>query len=310
MVAQETQQVDQLNERIPGPFKLKVISIDECELLEKNARYMKNETFQNLVNNIKRDGGLSSIPFCYLTEEGKYRVLSGNHRVQAAKVAGFTELLVIYTDKPMTRDEQIAVQLAHNSLVGEDDPVILQELYNEIEDLTLKYYSGLDDKVLEQLEKVQVMGLTEAQLDYLSLSFVFLPEEAERLVEVLEKVKNELASDAILARNTEYSRLLDTVAKTQGAYNIHNGATAIMLILDVFERHQEDLKAGWLDEEGEVIHKNFVPISSVIGTDMIPAPTAEIILRAVEKMMSAGDITSKNKWQALEYWAAEYLSGE
>ncbi|MBH8599084.1 MULTISPECIES: ParB/RepB/Spo0J family partition protein [unclassified Thermoactinomyces] len=310
MVAEKAWQIDQINERMTGPYKLKIISIDECELLEKNARYMKNETFQNLVNNIKRDGGLSSVPFCYLTEEGKYRVLSGNHRVQAAKAAGFTEILIMYTDKPMTKDEQIAVQLAHNSLVGEDDPVILQELYNEIEDLTLKYYSGLDDKVLQQLEKVQVSGLTEAQLDYLSLSFVFLPEEAERLVEVFERVKNELASDAILARHAEYSRLLDAVAKTQGAYNIHNGATALMLILDVFERHQADLKAGWLDEDGGVIHKSFVPISSILGTDMIPAPVAVILHQAVEKMMSTGEITNKNKWQVLEYLSADYLSGE
>lgn len=289
---------------------MKVISIDECELLEKNARFMKNETFQNLVENVKRDGGLTSVPFCYLTEEGKYRVLSGNHRVMAARAAGFEEVLVMYTDEPLTKDQQIAIQLSHNSLVGEDDPIILQDLYNEIEDLSLKYYSGLDDKVLEQLEKVQVTGLTEAQLDYLSLSFVFLPDEAELLVEVLEKAKNEIASDVVLVRMSEYDRLLEAVAKTQAAYNIHNGATAIMLILDLFERHQEELKAGWLDENGELIHKNFVPISSVLGTDLIPSAAAEVINRAVEKMMASGEITNKNKWQALEYMAADYLSGE
>lgn len=307
---EEARQIEDINEKMGGQFKIKLVSLDECELLEKNARYMRNETFQNLVENIKRDGGLSSVPFCYLTEEGKYRVLSGNHRVMAAREAGLTKIPVMYTDKPLSKDEQIAIQLSHNALVGEDDPVILKELYNDIEDLSLKYYAGLDDKILDQLEDVQVTGLTEAQLDYLMLSFLFLPEEAKRLVDTIEKVKKEVANDAILARHSEYDRLLDAQAKTQNAYNIHNGATSLMIILDIFDRHQEDLKNGWLDEGGEPSHKNYVPLASVIGTDIIPADSAAVINRAVEKMLSKGEIKNKNKWQAIEYWAADYLSGD
>jgi ParB-like nuclease domain len=310
MVGNESQQVQKINAKLAGGFKLAIVPIDQLEFLEKNARFMKNETFQNLVNNIKRDGGLSQLPFCWLTPEGKYRILSGNHRCKAAIEAGLTEVPVIYTDKDLTKDEQIAIQLSHNSIVGEDDPIILQELYAEIEDLDMKYYSGLDDKVLDQLEKVQIDGITEAQLDYLTVSFLFLPEEREELFNAFEKAKDEINSETVLARFEDFDRLLEAQDKVQKSYNIHNGATSLMVILDIFMRHQEDLKSGYLDEEGEPTHKNFVPISSVIGTDEIPAQAAAVLNRAVEKALSKGDITKKNKWQLIEYLAAEYLSGE
>lgn len=302
--------IDELNKRMPGPFKLAVVRKDDLEFLEKNARYMKNETFQNLVNNIKKDGGLSSLPFCYLQENGKYKVLSGNHRAKAAIEAGLEEIPVLYTDKPLSKSEQISIQLSHNALVGEDDPVILRELYNEIEELDLKYYAGLDDKLLEQLEKVEIGSLSDVHLDYVSLSFLFLPDELQQLKNTLETALDDLSSDAILARFSEYDRFLDAQDKTKKAYNIHNGATALMIILDIFERHREDLRNGWMDEDGELHHNGWVPLASIFGTDEVPAEAAKIIHSAVEKMVSRQEISNKNKWQAIELMAADYLGGE
>jgi hypothetical protein len=310
VVDEQTRQIELINAKLGGDIKIAVVPVDQLEFLEKNARFMKNEQFQNLVNNIKRDGQLSSVPFCWLTPEGKYKVLSGNHRSKAAIAAGLTEIPIMYTDRPLSKDEQIAIQLSHNAITGEDDPFILQELYDAIEDLDLKYYAGLDDKVLEQLDKVEINGITEAQLDYASVSFLFLPNELEKMLEVLETAKEEITSETVIARFSEYDRVLEGLEKVKGAYNIHNGATAIMIIMDIFERHLEDLQEGFLDEEGEVRHKSFVPLSSVLGTEFIPSESLAVIKKAVDKMMSKGDITKKNKWQALEYWAAEYLAGE
>lgn len=310
MVVEQTQQITELNMKLSGGFKIAVVPIDQLEFLEKNARFMKNETFQNLVNNIKKDGGLSQLPFCYLQENGKFKVLSGNHRSQAAIAAGMTEIPVLYTDKELSKDEQLAIQLSHNSISGEDDPIILQELYDEIDDLSLKYYAGLDDKMLEQLDKIQIDGISEAQLDYLSVSFLFLPNEKEKLMEVIERVKEEVSSETILARYSEYDRLLDAQEKTQTSFDVHNGATSLMVILDIFERHLEDLQAGFLDEDDNATHKKTVPLSSVLGTEYIPAESLAVIKRAIDKMLSKGDIEKHNKWEALEYWAANYLSGD
>lgn len=311
LVDQEAlKRVEQLNDGLSvngQPFKLAVVSIDDTELLEKNARYMPAEMFRNLVQNVKRDGGLSSVPFCY-KEGDKYRVLSGNHRVMAAMEAGLKEVLVMYTDEPLTRQEQVAIQLSHNAIEGQDDPATLKALWDEIEEVDWKLYSGLDDKLLKELEKVTLEPLAEVSLDYRTASFVFLPEEMECMERAFEEAMTAVADkDIYLARIQEFGRLLDALDKTYGSYNIKNSATALMIVLDIFERHLTDLSEGW--EEREATGKDWIPLASVLGTDSIPAPAAQVIKRAIGKMMDTGQVTKKNLWQALEYWAAEYLAG-
>ena len=40
----------------------------------------------------------------------------------------------------------------------------------------------------------------------------------------------------------------------------------------------------------------------------IPSEAAAVLKLALDKMIAAGDVTEKNRWQALEYLAAEYLA--
>lgn len=51
-------------------------------------------------------------------------------------------------------------------------------------------------------------------------------------------------------------------------------------------------------------------MESLITDSAVPAEAAEIIQEAVKKMADEGVIGSKNKWQAIEYLAAEYLAGK
>jgi hypothetical protein len=312
MVAGETlSQIEELNKRIEEAgqqFKLAVVDVEELSLLEKNARYMTNEQFSRLVSNIKRDGGLSSVPFCY-KEGDRYKVLSGNHRVMAAREAGLKQVLIMYTDKEMTKAEQTAVQLSHNAIVGQDDPAILKELWNEINDVDLKMYSGLDDKILDELKKVTIEPLSEVKLDFRTMSFLFLPSEIERVKEIFQEAAELCGGDEIYAaRLEEFNRMLAAISKTNAAYNIKNAATSLMIILDIFENHLTDLAEGWTERETST--REWVPLASIIGTENIPVEAAQIIQRAVQKMMDRGEITKKNLWQALEYWAANYLAGE
>ena len=67
-----------LNEKLAGlfPYRLELVDPGELKLLDKNARYMKAEQFQSLVENVRKDGNLSSLPLCYREEGGKLLVLS------------------------------------------------------------------------------------------------------------------------------------------------------------------------------------------------------------------------------------------
>lgn len=301
--------IDEINSRMNGA-KLGTIDVKNVEYLEKNARFMTNEMFNNLVENVKRDGQLTSVPLCWKNGE-KFRVLSGNHRVKAAVKAGLKEILVLYIDKPLTEQEQIAIQLSHNAIEGKDDPVILKDLWDSIEDVGLKFYAGLDDKVLGELEKIQLDPLSEVKLDFRSVTFLFLPDEVERMKIAFENAIDMLGpKEVVLAAMEDFNRTIEAVTKTKAAFNVHNAATALMLILDIFEANQNDLEKGWSDvPDGKGGMRQWVPLASVFGRDTVPIAVAQVLKRAAQKMMDSARVEKKNLWQCLEYWAADYLAG-
>lgn len=296
--------VDEINAKLTGNCKLALVPVEQLNLLEKNARFMPYETFQKLVSNIKRDGGLTSVPFCLKRGDGDFLVLSGNHRVMAAKEAGLTEVLVMYTDKELSRQEQIAIQLSHNSLTGEDDLNILKSLWEEIDDLALKYYSGLDDKVLEEMEKNAQKTLSEVNLDYKVLSFMFLPEEIEDVDAILETAQGGKGDEVRLVALSQFERLLAATSVVKAAHNIKNSAVALEIVLHVFEDHLEDLQEGWVEDEKR---REGVPISTIFGTDVVPLAAAKAIKKAVDRMVDSGEIQAKEKWKAPELWASKYF---
>ena len=166
--------MEQLNSLLKNmPYKLDLVDPKKILLLEKNARYMSQEMFQNLVFNTKRDGALSSLPLCYREKAGLLVVLSGNHRVQAAVHAGIEQILVLIIDRELTRQEQVAIQLSHNAIEGKDDPVILKELWDEIKLIDLKMYAGLDSEIIKELERMEFISLADARPDFKQIILLF-----------------------------------------------------------------------------------------------------------------------------------------
>jgi ParB-like chromosome segregation protein Spo0J len=138
-----------------GKFKIAEVQLSDIKLVKKNAHFMQQDTFNALVNNIRRDGQLSSVPFCVKHSDGSYTVVSGNHRTQAAKMAGLTSIHVMYIDEEeTTNDWLLATQLSHNSIVGQDDAEILKQLLDEITDVALKEYAHISNEVLESVKDI------------------------------------------------------------------------------------------------------------------------------------------------------------
>ena len=279
----------------------------ELKLLEVNARYMRHEEFTRLVENVRRDGKLTSVPFACLDSDGKYEVLSGNHRVKAAISAGLEEIDIMVTDDPLTRQQKIAIQLSHNAIAGQDDPVILKQLYDELQEVDWRMYTGLDDVTLDMLDKVDSFSLSEPNLDFLTMSIVFLPDELEQAKEVLEEALKQVTGDEVwLARYEQYDDWLDSIELAGAATGIKNNATALKLVLDTFQANISDLAGLYEDEARKA--GDWVPVAPILGTTAIPLEAARVIGQAIQKMVDRGEITKKNLWQAIEYWAADYLS--
>jgi len=139
--------VEQLNAALSDvtPYRIAVVEPGMILPIDKNAHYMSKRVYDQLVANVRRDKNLSSLPFCWKRSDGQLIALSGNHRVQAARDAGVPLVLTLYTDAQLNKAEQRAIQLSHNALVGQDNPTTLRELWQEIDDLDMKIYTGLDE---------------------------------------------------------------------------------------------------------------------------------------------------------------------
>lgn len=291
------------------------VKLDELKLLDVNARYMRHETFQQLVENIKRDGKLTQFPFVILDredEKGRYKVLSGNHRVKAAMEAGLEEIEVIATEDDLSKDRQTAIQLSHNAISGEDDPTILKALYEDIEDIDFKIYAGLDDKTLDLLEQVQPESLSEVNLEFQTMSMVFLPSELEKAKGMIDEIRQEVKADEVwLGSMKSYDDFMDSMEAVGSSYNVKNVAITLLIMMDVIQRNLDTLSEGWYDEnEQDAKHKEWVPLSTVFNQHKVPAKSAAVMKKAVDQMLSKGDIEKSHKWEALEYWANLYLQGE
>lgn len=299
------------------PLTRRIETVDPATLtlLEVNARFMRKETFDRLVENVRRDGGLTSVPLVWDdSEAGRRVVLSGNHRVMAAIEAGLDLVDVMVVDQPLTRARQVALQLSHNAIEGEDDPATLKHLYDELDDVDWRAYSGLDDKQLGLLADLDLEGLSEANLDFAAVQLVFLPQEFDAARAALDEARGLTQADARwLAAYRDYEPTLDALATAHGAHNVGNVATALGIILAVFERHLGELRDGvWYDPElGEplVNARQFVPVETILEGRSMPADAAAVLARAVDTAVRRGDVPAEQRWRALELWAADYLAG-
>jgi hypothetical protein len=225
-----------LNEKLAGlfPYRLELVDPGELKLLDKNARYMKAEQFQSLVENVRKDGNLSSLPLCYREEGGKLLVLSGNHRTMAARQAGVEQLLVMVVADEKTADEKLGIQLSHNAIAGQDDLVILKELWESINNVQARLYTGLDSDTIKSLEGIQFSAISEQRLQYKLANFMFLPEEIESLDELLKETAVAFSADVVYLANLDtYDTFFDLVVKIKKKCVIKNSAAAFLKLLEL-----------------------------------------------------------------------------
>lgn len=287
---------------------IEVLVLADLKRQHLNARFMSGGQFRQLVANLEKDGSLTSVPLVRPDDEGGYRILSGHHRVAAAIEAGILTADCMIIDEPITRQQEVALVLSHNAISGEDDPATLKLLYSELDDTEWMDYSGLDDRTLELLDQVTTEGLSEANLSFANVNLVFLPHERDAAEEALfEAKKLHGISDAWLAGISQYEPTLAALETVRNSYSIGNVATALGIVLAVFEQHLPDLRDGWVDEKGEPRRKKPVPMETVFGTRLVDSPIAAKILKAAKHAEEAGFVKGGDPWAFMAYLADTYL---
>lgn len=236
MDAEHSETLQRLSKALYGDsMSIAVVDPKTLVLLTKNARVLKKDTFQQLTKNISNDKRLSSVPLCWRRADGKLEVLSGNHRVQAAMEAGLAHVLIMVIEEDLSKAQQIAIQLSHNALVGDDDPTILAELWAAIDDIESKLYAGLSTDEVERLEKIELVGFSTPQVCTRTLTFAFVDSEAERFNAVLEQLEALPAKEMHLADLRQFNRFFDLLEGVKKSFDVRNSSLAMLKLMAIVE---------------------------------------------------------------------------
>lgn len=292
--------------RIPEDWctELYIAKVQLAELKEQdiNARIMKNEMQDQLTANIKNRGQLESLPLIALMGE-KLEIISGHHRVKSAREAGLKEIIVILDKSGLTRSKAASKQLAHNAISGFDDESTLREIVKLMDNVDDMMESYIGKEILEEpLEQFDKLNTPAVQFDFKTIAFAFLPNQIRDLDALMKNLNGSCAEIIGVAAYEQCEKFVETLDKYQQFTDIRNVGAAVHSMIDAANEKMDD--AGFDPD------MDWTYLAKVFGSAAIPVESAEVIKKALKKAEKDGTITSKNKWQMIEYWAADYLAGK
>tara|TARA_R110002020_G_scaffold240290_3_gene453050 strand:+ start:7793 stop:8530 length:738 start_codon:yes stop_codon:yes gene_type:complete len=232
-------EIDEINEKLAeqNMLKIKLVNPKKCIGQKVNARYFPAETMHRLTSNVKNSGHLESVPLVY-EEDGKDYIISGHHRVQAAKDAGLQNILVMVA-QPEDKDDIVSKQLAHNELTGIDDKTILSELFNSIKDISKKISTGLDDSI----SKIDYTSLNFRIGEFKEFTVLFMPEDEGYTDEVMDEIAESInikSKAAVRLTNVKYwDRFAKAIRTIKKCENIKSNGTAFIRMVELAEQMME-----------------------------------------------------------------------
>jgi len=232
-------------------WKLVEVNVDEVEFTEVNANRMSQSDFDKLVNNI-RTSGLSSVIACYRRkDDGKYVIISGNHRFRACLKLGYTKINILYADEQdMSHDEIVALQLSHNSLHGDDDRAILKRLMDEIKDIDFKEFAHIqiDDIDVDDMFSGSIVPMSE----HYSVSLVLYKKDKESIEELMSIVEdNNKVNDMVILADGEKNEkvFLEMISDIKKDFDIKSSSIAFSKLLELAKAGYGTLGTDDVDPE-------------------------------------------------------------
>lgn len=230
-----------------GLPSLAVIPPEACIPQDVNARFMDQQMMDRLVDNIRRDGHLESVPLVAPAEaEGKYQIISGHHRIEAA-VRASRKWIIAMVVTVADMDELRAKQLSHNAIEGEDDDVVLQKMYEGLTTLEAKMYSGLQDK----LQSMSVLSLSFRAGSFESFTVAFLPGEVQgfdRAVEVVKELPVASSSKVRVAELAAYDMFSKAIREVKRVEDVKSSGTALTTLIELAMERLEQRKVEKADQ--------------------------------------------------------------
>jgi hypothetical protein len=283
---------------------------DDLREQDENARVMPQEMLNQLAVNIKRRGMIESLPYCAATERG-VEIVSGHHRVLAAKAACLKEIPILLDMSGLSRSAIAAKQLGHNNIAGTDDADVVRRIVAKIQDVNDMLEAYLPKTLNVEPAPVDLDKLLapHVKFEWKTVTLIFLPHQFTQFKEFADSLAG--SHDLIGVTTLPWFKpFVEAMTK----YGRFKGVIALgMVVAALTQLAKQEMAAGLTVEElfndqGE-LKEAWVPLAAVIGTEEIPTTAAVVLRKALDQMLADGTITKKNLWQGVEYLAAEWLAG-
>lgn len=235
------EKLDEVNNLI-APYKLAYVSpVNDCVPLEKNCHYMEKGTLDKLTANVAEDGFLSQLPFAMKRSDGKYLILSGNHRLKASIKASLEHILILYINE-VDKDKQIAYQLSHNSLIGKDDVQMLKEIYEEMRSIEAREFSGLNGVQFIDASKIPTASINDGDIELTEMKFLFTESRSNDVKGVLAELEKQKLSEDCSIVVGSYEEFIKVVTEVKKAYNIKSNTVAFARMIDICKDHLKGME--------------------------------------------------------------------
>ena len=224
-----------MKERVPVK-----IPMDKIVVNEWNPNVQKDAVFNALVENIREIGMVEPLMVMPADENGNYKLISGEHRFEACKVLGFTEIdayVMEDFDEDMAKFQLVRMNVLRGSL----DPVKFTKLFDEMadkygKDLTKQMMALVDEKAFDNL--------------YVNVRKE-LPKELQKKMDTARsEIKN--VDDLSRILNEMFSKYGDTLKNNYMIFQ-YGGKTHLWVLMDsklkkkMIDEVVEEIKAGNYD---------------------------------------------------------------
>jgi len=174
------------------------VNFDQIEPNSRNANKMDKRTFQGLIEEVRKDGALLSVPWVRSDQDGKLICGDGQHRLEAALKAGVKEGLV-FVIRGISEKAANAKSIGFNKRVGEPDPEKLKDQLDWLKseeteldfdpDFDIEKLTGYDEREIEKIleerdpaDKDPEAEITEELLESHNYLVLYFDNEADWMV--------------------------------------------------------------------------------------------------------------------------------
>ena len=133
-------------------LNVEYVGVNDVYPNEWNPNRQSDHDFELLLTSMTEDGFTQTV-VCIRTEDGRVKIVDGEHRWRAAHSLGFDEIPVVIT--PMTEEQAKIATLRHNRARGSEDIDLTAELLRDLEKMGALDWAQdslmLDDAELNKL---------------------------------------------------------------------------------------------------------------------------------------------------------------